>query len=185
MSRDLRGQRGITLLELMVLIGVLGILASLTALSPSNVAGQKLSAGSREFIAELHNLRQLAIRARKAASGLGYGLRFESNSVYRTFEFNDTDQGFDYDGAAEESGAVTHKLATGTTLTVGAGGAAAGATLFFDQRGMPRSGDWSPVSSLTYVLRNDQVSTARCVNLTTAWIREGAWDAAASTCRLR
>lgn len=188
MKRRGNTENGFSLIELMVLIGVLGLLTSLTALGPSFVAGQKLTAGSREFMAELHHLRQRAMTARTAASSLGFGLRFEGASAYRTFEFNDNYDAklnYAYEDVSEEKTPVSLKLGTGTTLTVGAAGNPENATLFFDPRGMPRSADWTPVSSLTYVLHNNQSTRARCIHISTAWIREGAWDSTSSTCNLR
>ena len=128
-----------------------------------------------------------------AASDLrGYGIRFESKNRYRLFRFNDSNQNFSYDGAAEESPLTSGEAAVRQRnipapldLQVKSGGGLAdpeNAIVIFDHLGMPRQANLG-VQQMSIVIHNPDMGEVakQCVTVSYNRIREGEWDG--SACR--
>lgn len=178
MHIGVRHQGGFSLMEVLIVIAIVGFLGSMVSLGGDFVVKQQIRNTSREFLAELQKVRQDALTKRSGATDLGFGLRFASNAGYILFEFEDIDGEFDYDDAGEESGGVSTGLPFNMSVTIGADGDPAGSVLIYDHRGVPRNPDWSVMSGRTFVFHHPNLNTPRCVEVATAWIKEGTWDGA-------
>ncbi|PLX85712.1 MAG: hypothetical protein C0617_03255 [Desulfuromonas sp.] len=182
---NLKSQKGFTLMELLIGIAVAGILASIAYLGSGFLDKYRLTAASRELLADLQWVRQNAVTRSTPDdpsdpdhANHGFGIRFDSASQYTLFEFNDDQTGakefFKYEGAAEESGPRVKDLPQGATVTKGAAANPTGEVLLYGRNGMARDRNWSTTDA-TFVLRLHEVSPPRCVVISAVRIREGVW----------
>lgn len=175
---------GFTLIETMITIAIISILVMMATSGADYIQAQKLTSTTREFLADLQQMRQNALTKRSTAvNSRGFGVRFNSNTTYTLFEFNDANGNFAYD-AGEESGATQKNLqslpgsmASSVTVTIGAAGDPTGAVLLYDKHGMPRTTAWGIAGSTTYVLKLASGSIqSSCVLLNQVRVREGRWN---------
>lgn len=194
MLRQMAGQKGFTLTEILLAIAIFGILLTLSYSGMEYVRKHRLQSASRELLSDLQRIRQDAItRGTQTKSGgtvisRGFGIRFDSSTSYQLFEFDDCNDSFSYNAntcpgppanpsAREEIGNRSQNLPSGITVTVGASTAPNSDThiVLFDRNGMPRQPNWSFVGK-TYVLRLAGVDPPRCVSISNVRIREGTWN---------
>lgn len=198
MSRQLSGEMGFTLVEILVAIAIFGILVTLSYSGMEYVRKHRLQSASRELLSDLQRIRQDAItrstqnKSGGTVNGRGFGIRFDSNASYQLFEFDDCNDSFSYNAntcpgppanpsAREEIGNRSKSLSSGITATIGASTSPDSDThiVLFDRNGIPRQPNWSFVGK-TYVLRLAGVDPPRCVSISNVRIREGTWNG--STC---
>lgn len=173
----MKSEGGFSLIEMLIVLAIIGIVAAIATMNSDFVQRHQLTAASRGLYSDLQKIRQDALTRGSVANSRGFGLRFASNTTYSTFEFNDADGDYTYDGTGEESGAAQKTLSS-VTVTIGAAGDPTNNVLIYDKRGMTRAVNWSSAGGRTYVLRATRVSQARCVSVSTVRIREGLWNGA-------
>jgi prepilin-type N-terminal cleavage/methylation domain-containing protein len=187
--------KGVTLIELVVVLAIVTFLAALAAIGPGFISTEKVRNTSKELLADLQLIRHYAMMQGPdvAASDLrGYGIRFESKNRYRLFRFNDSNQNFFYDGAAEESPLTSGETAVRQRdipapldLKVKSGEALAdikNAIVIFDHLGMPRQANLG-VQQMSIVIQHPDMGEVakQCITVSYNRIREGAWNG--STCQ--
>jgi prepilin-type N-terminal cleavage/methylation domain-containing protein len=187
--------KGVTLIELVVVLAIAAILAALAAIGPGFISTEKVRNTTKELLADFQLMRNYAMMQGPdaVASDLrGYGIRFESKNRYRLFRFNDSNQNFSYDGAAEEapltsaeSAARQRNIPAPLDLQVKRGGSLADpedAIVIFDHLGMPRQANLG-VQQMSIVIHNPAMGEVakQCVTVSYNRIREGEWDG--SACR--
>ena len=173
----MKSESGFSLIEVLIVIALIGIVAAIATMNSDFVQRHQLTAASRGLYSDLQKIRQDALTRGSVANSRGFGIRFASNTSYSTFEFNDADGDFTYDGTGEESGAAQKTLSS-VAVTIGDAGDPTNNVLIYDKRGMTRAVNWSSAGGRTYVLRATRVSQARCVSVSTVRIREGVWNGA-------
>lgn len=170
----MKREAGFTLVELLIVITVIGVMIAIAAL---NLAGEskknRLKEATTQFYSDLKRCRVDAMTKVTDVNTRGYGFKFIDATSYKTFEFNDLDNDYNYDTApADEAiNPVTITVPYGVQVSSGA----LTTPLFFDRRGWVRSASWSTVSGTTFIFSLPGVTTARCVVLSTSRIREGVW----------
>jgi len=187
--------KGVTLIELVVVLAIVTLLAALAAIGPGFISTEKIRNTTKELLADFQLMRNYAMMQGRdaAASDLrGYGIRFESKNRYRLFRFNDRNQNFSYDGAAEESPLTSGETAVRQRnipapldLQVKSGGGLAdpeNAIVIFDHLGMPRQANLG-FQQMSIVIHNPAMGEVakQCVTVSYNRIREGEWDG--SACR--
>lgn len=182
----MKNQRGITLIELIIVVAILGVLITTVALtSTSYLKRQSLSASSREVLSDLQKLRMEALTRGSSGNNRGFGIRFASNTEYFTFEFNDANNNFVYNGTSEELNARGKSLPTNVTIKRWDGSSLVSPSssdadvLLFDKRGLLRDNNLSAILGNSFVLELPGVSPPRCVVLSPVRIREGVWNGTA------
>ena len=190
-----RQAKGVTLIELVVVLAIVTIIAALAAIGPGFISTEKVRNATKELLADFQLMRHYAmIQGPDAtASDLrGYGIRFESKNRYRLFRFNDSNQNFSYDGAAEESPLTSGETAVRQRdipapldLKMKSGGALVdpgNAIVIFDHLGMPRQANFG-VQQMSIVIQHPDMGEVakQCVTVSYNRIREGEWDG--SACR--
>jgi prepilin-type N-terminal cleavage/methylation domain-containing protein len=190
-----RQSKGVTLIELVVVLAIVAILAALAAIGPGFISTEKIRNTTKELLADFQLMRNYAMMQGPdaAASDLrGYGIRFESKNRYRLFRFNDSNQNFSYDGAAEESPLTANETAVRQRnipapldLQVKSGGSLSdpeNAIVIFDHLGMPRQANLG-VQQMSIVIHNPTMGEVakQCITVSYNRIREGEWDG--SACR--
>ena len=187
--RGFDDSEGSSLIELVVVMTVVAILVfALASIGPGFISTDKVRNTSKELIADLQWIRYAAMTqgADAAAPRLtGFGVRFESNSKYRLFRFNDINSNFVYDGVSEEAplpGETVQKKRTVSQpveVRIKKGNALANPDnhiLIFDHLGIPRQANLG-FQQKTIVLRNPHTNGAsKCVSISFNRIREGEWD---------
>jgi Tfp pilus assembly protein FimT len=180
---------GTSLIELIVVMTVVAILVfALASIGPGFVSADKVRNTSRDLIADLQWIRYAAITQGPdtiAPRLTGFGVRFESNSKYCLFRFNDINSNFVYDGVSEEAplpGETSPKNRTVSApveIRIKKGSVLANPDnhiLIFDHLGIPRQANLG-FQQRTIVLRNPHASGERkCVSISFNRIREGEWD---------
>jgi Tfp pilus assembly protein FimT len=182
------------MIELVVVLAIVALLAAL-AVGPGFISTEKARNTSKELLADFQLMRHYAMMQGPdaAASDLrGFGIRFESKNRYRLFRFNDSNQNFLYDGAAEEAPLTSGETAVRQReipapldLKVKSGEALAdveNAVIIFDHLGMPRQANLG-AQQMSIVIQNpDMCDVAKqCITVSYNRIREGEWNG--STCR--
>lgn len=185
----LKDMEGTSLIELVVVMTVAAILVfALASVGPGFVSTDKVRNTSRELIADLQWIRYAAMTQGADATAprlTGFGVRFESNSRYSLFRFNDINSNFVYDGISEEaplpgeaaqknrtvSPPVQIRIKKGNIL-----GNPDNHILIFDHLGIPRQANLG-FQQRTIVLRNPHATgVSKCVSISFNRIREGEWD---------
>lgn len=178
MLMNIKSDKGFSLVELLTTIAIVAILTSIAMMGQGIIKKNRLKAASKGLYADLKKVRQDAMTKSIAAHSRGFGVRFNSNSSYTIFEFNDTNDNFTDDGTGEESNQSFTNLPEGCSVTLGATGDPTGTSkvLLYDKRGLARPYNWSSLGGRTYVVTFQGVSDKRCVVLDDIRIREGTWD---------
>lgn len=181
----MKNEKGFSLTELLIVVAIMSIVASIAIWGSSSIKNYRLTSASKQLYGDLQKIRVDAMTKSNPslANSRGFGIRFSSNTAYTTFEFNDGDTDFTYDGTGEESNTKQFTLPNGVTVTVGDAASPTGNTniRIYDKKGMMRTDSWSSATGITYVLRLTGVSQVRCVSISTVRIREGVWDGANCT----
>lgn len=182
----MKNQSGFTLIELMIVVAILGALITVVALtSTSYLKRQSLSASSREVLSDLQKVRMDALTRGSSGNNRGFGIRFASNTEYFSFEFNDANNNFVYNGASEELSAKAKRLPNNVTIKRWNGSSLVSPNssdadvLLFDKRGLLRDNNLSAILGNTFVLELSGVWPSRCVVLSPVRIREGVWNGTA------
>jgi len=185
-----RQPKGVTMIELVIVLALITILAALAAIGTGFTSTEKVRNASNELLADLQLMRQYAMMKGPdpAVSALrGYGVRFESKHRYSLFRFNDSNQNFLYDGAAEESPMTSGELSVRQRdilmpldLKVKRGGGLADPDndiLIFDHLGMPRQANLG-VQQMSIILQHTDMDEVpkQCVTVSFNRIREGEWN---------
>jgi prepilin-type N-terminal cleavage/methylation domain-containing protein len=90
-SRQLSGEMGFTLVEILVAIAIFGILVTLSYSGMEYVRKHRLQSASRELLSDLQRIRQDAItrstqnKSGGTVNGGWFGIRFDSNASYQLF----------------------------------------------------------------------------------------------------
>ena len=189
-SSAARQSKGVTLIELVVVLAIVALLAALAAIGPGFISTEKVRNTTKELLADLQLIRHSAMMLGPDATTAnlrGYGIRFESKNRYRLFRFNDSNQNFSYDGAAEESPLTAGESAVRQRdilppldLQVKSGGSLADpedAIVIFDHLGMPRQANLG-VQQMSIVIHNPDMGEVakQCVTVSYNRIREGEWN---------
>lgn len=190
--------KGFSFIELVVTLGIISILAAISVLSVSMMRKEQLKSKGKALLTDLQAVRSQAMLGEtdKKLTGeeLRYrGVRFDAQS-YEIFLFDDKNGNFQYDGTDEEANAYRKDISpaqimiqkkTGEPLT----SPAPGDVVIFDRFGYPRSADWqiAGMNDTMIIVLNSPVDTGYtpCITIDMTRIREGAWDAASSTCAIR
>lgn len=190
------GQNGFTLLELLIVLVIAAVLMGIAMLSYDFVLREQVKSASKELFADLQAARtNAATKGPTNATSFGgnispnrrgFGIRFASQTSYVSFDFNDANENFQYDGVAEEVATDTKKLLP-RRLWIQAGGALvapANTVVIFDRFGSPRQLDWSMLPTpFTIAIDNSSLPTyKKCIRIWPNSIREGNWNAATGTC---
>ena len=166
-------QRGVTLIETMVVVVLIGIITLIGTLGITFYQRYELQSASRQLFGALEKVRQDAMTKRTPLiQSRGFGLRLEAGGTgYTTFEFNDIDGDFQYDGTGEENAPAGPILFSGSiTATSNVAG-----VLLYDERGLYRSWNWGLVGR-TYTIRRPGIATVQCIVVSMARIREEVRD---------
>ncbi len=177
-------EQGFTIVEVIVVVTIIIVLIAIFVRNADFVQHDRLAAASRQFYGDLQKQKLNALTlSPSAATSRGYGIRFTSGNAYTTFEFNDANNNYAYDGQSEEANTLLGNLPSSVTVTVWAGNPAAQTALatvyIFDKRGILRNADWSAAVNPIYVLSATNSSQQRCVQVDGAAIREGFWNGTA------
>jgi type IV fimbrial biogenesis protein FimT len=169
-------EMGFTILELLIVIALIAILLAIAAMSTGFLDQNRLPAASRQLYSDLQKIRQDALTKSTSNNSMGFGIILSSSNSYTTFEFNDSNTNFTYDGSAEQSGPNLRSLPSSITLTVSP---PANSTLLYDKKGIARTTGWTPAGNTTFVLTSSASTQSRCVALDATSIREGIWNGTA------
>ena len=185
------GQRGMTLIEAMVVVAIIGIITLIGTQGMTFYQRYELQSATRQLLGAIEKIRQDAMTKRTPPQMVptvirsrGFGIRIVPGgagapSGYTTFEFNDTNDDFTYDGTGEEYApnrpAVDDGPRFSSSITVTPAG-----VLLYDERGMSRMENWL-FGGRTYILTHANVTPSRCVVVTNIRVREGVWNASNCT----
>lgn len=185
----LKDMEGASLIELVVVMTVAAILVfALASVGPGFVSTDKVRNTSRELIADLQWIRYAAMTQGADATAprlTGFGVRFESNSKYSLFRFNDVNSNFVYDGISEEAPLPGEAIQKNRTVSppvqirIKKGNVLANPDnhiLIFDHLGIPRQANLG-FQQRTIVMRTPHTTGGgKCVSISFNRIREGEWD---------
>lgn len=165
---------GFTLIEILIAISLIAILLAIASLDSGFLSQNRLPAASRQLYSDLQKARQDALtKGTPGINSLGYGIILTSGNSYTTFEFNDSNSNFTYDGSGEQSGPVVRNLPSPITVTVNP---TANNVLLYDRKGIARGTNWTAAGTTSYVLTGSTSSQSRCVRVDATSIREGIWN---------
>ncbi len=90
----LTGEKGFTIVEILIILIIVSILASLAAIGPEFIRNENIAKASKELLADLQGIRQDAMTTGTSANSMGFGIKFVNSQSYTIFEFNDADGDF-------------------------------------------------------------------------------------------
>lgn len=197
---SINNESGITLIELIMVVSIIAIMAGFAALGMDIVHRERVSSATKEMYADLQRSRMDGM-VTGATGSLPYirgaGIRFESPTRYVTFKFNDCNQNYTYEidgcaGAREESEIRTITMPSSIEIKrldagslVNPANVTADDIPIFDKFGMPRTFEWSVISSYIIVVKHQSAGYAKCIVIDTNSMREGSWDGSTNTCTLK
>jgi prepilin-type N-terminal cleavage/methylation domain-containing protein len=189
MLYSIRNYRGITLIELVIVLVIISVIATIVTISTSFIGTERIQNTSKNILGDLQWLRQSALTQgpdSMAPRLAGFGIRFESASVYHIFRFNDSNRNFSYDGTGEEAALsgeaairkidiqkpIEMKIKKGTTLVD-----PDNSIVIFDHHGLPRQAQMG-FQTMSIIIQNpdDGDSQKKCISIYFNRIREGIWD---------
>lgn len=172
----LTGEKGFTIVEILVVLIIVSILASLAVIGPEFIRNENIAKASKELLADLQRIRQDAMTTGTSVNSMGFGIKFVNAGSYTIFEFNDADGDFQYDGTGEEAN-VIHKYLSSSIVINKNGATPDNDVLIYDKRGIPRNSDWT-FAQMTIAVKHESDSSAqqKCVVVSTSRIREGLWN---------
>lgn len=184
LSGKVKTERGFSLVELLTVVALIGIVIAIAALSSDFIKAHRLTAASRQMLADFQKARQDAMtrRTESITNSKGFGITFTSSSAYNQFEFNDANDNYAFD-SGEGAEPQQRTLSSGLTVKLDDGTDPTGNVLIYDKRGILRDNAWAPVTTAqTYVLTYSGVSQGRCIRIEPVRVREGTWNGA--TCNV-
>ncbi len=178
---------GYSLVEVMVVVLIAVVLAGFTSLSIDVIRRERVRSASRELLADLQRLRYEAM----TLDAKGAGIRFESNSAYVLFRFDDCDHDYEYDtDTCEHNGReerdVKRKILP-AAVEIKRGNPSTDPNndiLIFDRFGIPRTKTWA-LGPLKLILKSQSdMDAAKCVVISMNRIREGVLAKDGSGCQV-
>ena len=173
-----RNQNGMSLIETMLVVVLIGIVTLIGTHGIDFYQRYELQSATRQIFGTIEKVRQDAMTKRTTVdpaslvvvTSRGFGIRLIGTNTgytgYATFEFNDIDKDFKYDGTLEEyapTGTIAFPRSVIVTSTVDN-------VLLYDERGLSRDKDGA-AGWRTYSLKNSNITT-QCVTVGTIRIVE-------------
>ncbi|MFA4829018.1 MAG: prepilin-type N-terminal cleavage/methylation domain-containing protein [Thermodesulfovibrionales bacterium] len=142
---EVRGEKGVTLVELMVVITILAVMLAFATLSMVGMSrGAKLNEARDQLLADIQDAKL------KSISGVPHAIVVSSTS-YTVSKLKADDANLIKDNAADVDGTPVSTVSLPSGMTITGPGAS---ELWFDRKGIPKSSSWG-FGNCTFTLTKD------------------------------
>jgi len=182
-----RNQNGMSLIETMLVVVLIGIVTLIGTQGIDFYQRYELQSASRQLFGTIEKVRQDAMTKRTPTiQSRGFGLRLTglapNYTGYTTFEFDDIDNDFVYDGTGEEFTPTGPNLFSRSIIVTSNTTGTSPNVLLYDDRGLSRSTNGASGIRTHWVDHGSLPTPRRCVVVGTIRIREGVWNASTGEC---